>query len=66
MKGILILLFIIYWTFSGGAVLEDGDGIELVQRYDPRSNSWKELAPMLIPRSGSAACVLDGHIYVVG
>nr|CAD7260558.1 unnamed protein product [Timema shepardi] len=51
---------------TGGAVLEDGDGIELVQRYDPRSNTWTELAPMLIPRSGSAACVLDGHIYVVG
>jgi len=51
---------------SGGAVLEDGDGIELVQRYDPRINTWTELAPMLIPRSGSAACVLDGHIYVVG
>jgi len=51
---------------SGGAVLEDGDGIELVQRYDPRVNTWTELAPMLIPRSGSAACVLDGHIYVVG
>ncbi|XP_047111182.1 kelch-like protein 12 [Schistocerca piceifrons] len=51
---------------TGGAVLEDGDGIELVQRYDPRTNTWTELAPMLIPRSGSAACVLDGHIYVVG
>ena len=53
-------------VMSGGAVLEDGDGIELVQRYDPRVNTWTELAPMLIPRSGSAACVLDGHIYVVG
>jgi hypothetical protein len=51
---------------AGGAVLEDGDGIELVQRYDPRLNTWTELAPMLIPRSGSSACVLDGYIYVVG
>ncbi|KAJ8877379.1 hypothetical protein PR048_021833 [Dryococelus australis] len=51
---------------TGGAVLEDGDGIELVQRYDPRISSWTELAPMLIPRSGSAACILDGFIYVIG
>ncbi|XP_067003128.1 kelch-like protein diablo isoform X2 [Anabrus simplex] len=51
---------------TGGAILEDGDGIELVERYDPRTNTWMNLAPMLIPRSGSAACVLDGYIYVVG
>ncbi|XP_054287348.1 kelch-like protein 12 [Macrosteles quadrilineatus] len=51
---------------TGGAVLEDGDGIELVQRYDPRSDTWTELAPMLIPRSGAAICVLGSNIYVVG
>ena len=50
----------------GGAVLEDGDGIELVQKYDPRSNTWCELNSMLIPRSGSAACVLNGKIYIIG
>lgn len=47
-------------------MLEDGDGIELVQRYDPRNDTWAELSPMLIPRSGAAICVLDGCIYVVG
>lgn len=46
--------------------MEDGDGIELVQRYDPRNDTWAELAPMLIPRSGAAICVLDSCIYVVG
>jgi N-acetylneuraminic acid mutarotase len=50
----------------GGAVLEDGDGIELVQRYDPQTNTWEDLQPMLIPRSGSAACILNGSIYVLG
>ncbi len=50
----------------GGAVLEDGDGIDLVQRYNPRTNEWVEMSRMLIARSGSAACVLNGHIYVVG
>ena len=36
---------------SGGAILEDGDGIELVQRYDSKSGEWTEVAGMLIPRS---------------
>ena len=50
----------------GGAVLEDGDGIDLVQQYNPRTNQWIEMSRMLIARSGSAACVLNGFVYVVG
>ena len=46
--------------------MEDGDGIDLVQKYDSKTNEWMEAASMLIPRSGSASCVLDGHIYVIG
>ncbi|XP_067128423.1 kelch-like protein 20 [Centruroides vittatus] len=51
---------------TGGAVLEDGDGIDLVQCYNPRTNSWNEVAPMLIARSGSAICVVKNLIYVLG
>ena len=51
---------------SGGAILEDGDGIELVQRFDSKCGEWTEVAGMLIPRSGSAACLLGGYIYVIG
>ena len=47
-------------------MLEEGDGIDLVQCFNPRSNQWTELASMLIARSGSAACVLNNHIYVIG
>ena len=47
-------------------MLEDGDGIDLVQQYNPRTNQWIEMSHMLIARSGSAACVLNGFIYVVG
>ena len=69
----------------GGAILEDGDGIDVVQRFDTQAaadsndngngngalspasvGSWTQLASMLIPRSGSAACVLNGYIYVIG
>lgn len=51
---------------TGGAVLEDGDGIDIVQLYNPRIQTWIEMRPMKIPRSGSGACVLDGKIYVIG
>ena len=47
-------------------MLEDGDGINLVQCFNPRLNQWTELQPMLIARSGSAACVLNGCIYIIG
>ena len=46
--------------------MEDGDGIELVQKYDSKAGEWTEVAGMLIPRSGSAACLLGGFIYVIG
>ena len=51
---------------TGGAVLEDGDGIDLVQCFNPRTDDWAQLTNMMIARSGSAACVLNGYIYVIG
>lgn len=50
----------------GGAVLEDGDGTDLAQVYNPKTAMWTEVAPMQIARSGSAACTLKGKIYVIG
>ena len=47
-------------------MLEDGDGIDLVQCYNPRTDTWIDKPNMQIARSGSAACVLDGLIYVIG
>ena len=37
-----------------------------VERYDPTSDQWVEMAPLLGVRSGCGAAVLDGYIYVVG
>ena len=31
---------------TGGAILEDGDGIELVQKYDNKTGRWTEVAGM--------------------
>lgn len=56
----------IFYLLIGGAVLEDGDGTDLAQVYNPKSGAWTELAPMQIARSGSAACTLKGKIYVIG
>ncbi|CAN8004496.1 unnamed protein product, partial [Ixodes hexagonus] len=50
----------------GGAVLDDGDGVDLVQCYNPKTDTWTQLAPMLISRSGAAACVFDGKLFVIG
>lgn len=47
-------------------MLEDGDGIDIVQLFNPRTQTWSEMRSMKIPRSGSGACVLDGKIYVIG
>ena len=47
-------------VMGGGGVTSD------VQRFDPRTRTWSELAPMSTPRYGSAACVLDGKLYITG
>jgi hypothetical protein len=38
----------------------------LVIAHRATSNSWQALAPMLTPRHGSGAAVVDGIIYVPG
>ncbi|HEY3253360.1 MAG TPA: kelch repeat-containing protein [Polyangiaceae bacterium] len=37
-----------------------------VDVYDPTTNQWQALAPMLVPRHGYGAAVLDGRIYLAG
>ena len=51
----------------GGAVLEEGDVVDLVMRFDSRTYEWSnDIAPMRIARSGSVAIVLRRKIYVCG
>lgn len=47
-------------------MLEDGDGTDLAQVYNPKTSVWTEVSRMQIARSGSAACTLKGKIYVIG
>ncbi|CAF4505558.1 unnamed protein product, partial [Rotaria magnacalcarata] len=45
-------------VYLGGAVLEEGDAVDLVMRFDPRKVEWSaDVAPMRIARSGSTAVV---------
>ena len=37
-----------------------------VERYDPATNAWEEVAPMMAARVNLAAAALDGKLYVVG
>ena len=51
----------------GGIVgLPTGAPSALVEAYNPVTNTWAAVAPMLTPREGSGAAVIDGLIYVVG
>ena len=59
----------------GGRLLGNGEPSEINEsltnmddnsRYDPQSDTWVELEPMPIRRSGFAAESLDGKIYVFG
>lgn len=74
LQGKLIVSGVVHVEIDSTATLikcgynsEEGDGTEdSVQCYDPRTDSWKEITPMLMPRSGAAACVFDEKLYVIG
>jgi influenza virus NS1A-binding protein len=50
----------------GGSFFNQEDVIDLVQVYTPSSDTWKEIATLLQPRSGAGACALNGKIYALG
>ena len=37
-----------------------------VEKYNPTTDTWCEVSPMLTPRRGLGAAILDGILYVVG
>jgi N-acetylneuraminic acid mutarotase len=38
----------------------------LVQCYNPATDTWEELASMSIPRVGCGVCSFNGYLYVIG
>jgi N-acetylneuraminic acid mutarotase len=49
-----------------GHEAEDASNLASVEAYDPAADAWTDLAPLPTPRSGGAAAVLDGKLYVLG
>eukprot|EP00808_Paulinella_micropora_P000942 g76883.t1 len=43
-----------------------GARVDSVERLDPTTNRWEEVAPLAQARSGACAAVLDGRLYVMG
>jgi hypothetical protein len=55
----------IYVIGGEGWVDESGGVFRTNEAYDPKSNSWIEMAPMPTARHGFAKGVLDGKLYAV-
>jgi N-acetylneuraminic acid mutarotase len=53
----------------GGRVanlINSARSLDVVEVYDPTTNSWSTRAPMLSPRYAHSVAVVDGKIYVMG
>lgn len=42
------------------------ESLDVFAKYDPATDSWKDLAPLPAARSSHDAAVIDGKLYVVG
>jgi N-acetylneuraminic acid mutarotase len=56
-------LYVAGGRFGGGVGSEMTDILEI---YDPRTNAWTSGAPLLAPRAGVAAAVLNGCLFLLG
>jgi N-acetylneuraminic acid mutarotase len=55
------------YVFGGEGNKAQASGVfPNIDVYDPSTNAWQELAPMLAPRHGYGAATLDGRIYLPG
>ena len=60
------ILYVIGGEVSNNGVANQGIYLNSVYAFDPTTQTWTEKAPMPTSRSGGAAAVLDGKIYVAG
>ena len=44
----------------------DGTYMDSVEKYDPQTNRWTFVAPMICSRSSAAAAVCGGLLFVMG
>jgi hypothetical protein len=50
----------------GGEIMPSGGTFPQNEEYDPATNSWRTLKPMLTPRHGAAAGTINDIVYVAG
>jgi hypothetical protein len=50
----------------GGEKTPSGGSFEANEEYDPVTDSWSTLYPMLTPRHGAAAATISNTVYVAG
>ncbi|HYQ40947.1 MAG TPA: kelch repeat-containing protein [Polyangiaceae bacterium] len=56
-----------FFVFGGEGNTNASSGVfPDIDVYDPTTNQWQTLAPMLVPRHGYGAAVLDNRIYLAG
>lgn len=55
------------FVFGGEGNMNASTGVfPDIDVYDPATNQWQALTPMLVPRHGYGAAVLDNRIYLAG
>ncbi|HET7541219.1 MAG TPA: kelch repeat-containing protein [Polyangiaceae bacterium] len=55
------------FVFGGEGNMNASSGVfPDIDVYDPATNQWRALPPMLVPRHGYGAALLNGRIYLAG
>ncbi|EDO46415.1 predicted protein [Nematostella vectensis] len=55
----------VVWGKVKSVASEEQVNLRSVERYDPVLNTWKHLAPMLVPAIGENCCCLSNDKYYV-
>lgn len=53
-------------VIGGISLADNGKRAGCFQCYDPKTDAWLELTPMLMTMQYSASCVVSGKLYVIG
>ena len=52
--------------YAVGGATDLGSNLNVLEAFDPNTNTWTSKSPMPTPRGNVAACSVDGIIYVFG
>jgi N-acetylneuraminic acid mutarotase len=52
--------------YAVGGATEIGSNLDVLEAFDPNTNTWTTKAPMPTPRGCLSTCTVDGIIYAIG